>query len=200
MLRKLNFSRLTVQTTWFMSSTILDEKSSFRMLGFSLSSKWDRDSYIVSIARLSSKKIRALICSTEFLSYEATLSICKYTIKYYCHVLAVASWVYWISFRNINVGLLLLHRLLLLNCFFCHPQNAVKPSLFHRHYLARCLSELAELGPLPYSRARFTRYSNRLDDFSVNIPRLYENFYVKSFFPGTTRLWNSLSTKCFSLI
>ena len=35
-----------------------------------------------------------------------------------------------------------------------------------------CSSELAELVPLPYSRGRSTRYSDRLHDFSVTIPRV----------------------------
>ena len=39
-----------------------------------------------------------------------------------------------------------------------------------------------------------------LIDFSVTIPRCYDDVYVISFFPGTTRLWNSLPVKCFCLI
>ena len=71
------------------SSTILDEKSSFKMLGLSFSSKLDWGSYIVSIARLSSKRIRVLNCSTKFLSY-----IYKYTIRpcmKYCYHLGWAA-------------------------------------------------------------------------------------------------------------
>ena len=39
---------------------------------------------------------------------------------------------------------------------------------------------VAQLAPLPNSCGRFTRYSNRLDDFSVVIPRCYKDFYVNS--------------------
>ena len=41
------------------------------------------------------------------------------------------------------------------------------------------------------------RYSDRLHDFSVTIPRCYKDVYVNSFFPCTARLWNSLPIECF---
>ena len=68
-----------------------------------------------------------------------------------------------------------------------------------RYYFRRCSSELAQLVPLPYSRGRSTRYSDRLHDFSVNIARCYKDVYVNSFFPRTARPWNSLPIECFPL-
>ena len=44
------------------------EKSSFKMLGLTFSSRLDWDSYIISIAKTASKKIGALIRSMKFLS------------------------------------------------------------------------------------------------------------------------------------
>ena len=58
---------------------------------------------------------------------------------------------------------------------------------------------MAQLVPLPFSRGRSTRYSDRLHDFSVTIPRCYKDVYVNSFFPRTDRLWNSLAIECFPL-
>ena len=49
----------------------------------------------------------------------------------------------------------------------------------------RCSSELAQLVPLPFSRGRSTRYSDRLHDFSVTIPKCYKDVYVNSFFPSS---------------
>ena len=80
-----------------------------------------------------------------------------------------------------------------------HRQNVASLSLFYRYYFGRCSSELAQLVPLPYSRGRSTRYSDRLHDFSVTIPRCYKDVYVNSFFPRTARLWNSLPIECFPL-
>ena len=51
-----------------MDRSVLEEKSSFKMLGLTFSSKLDWDSYIISIAKTASKKMRALICSMTFLS------------------------------------------------------------------------------------------------------------------------------------
>ena len=58
----------------------------------------------------------------------------------------------------------------LLAVFFeplAHRRNVATVSLFYRYYFGRCSSELSELVPLPYSRGRSTRYSDRLDDFQM---------------------------------
>ena len=69
-----------------------------------------------------------------------------------------------------------------------HCRNVASLSLFYRYYFGRCSSELAQLDSLPYSQGRSTRYSDRLHDFSVTIPRCYKDVYVNSFFPRTSRL------------
>ena len=82
-----------------------------------------------------------------------------------------------------------------------HCRNVASLNRFYMYYFGRCSSELTQLVPLPYSRGRSTRYSDRLHDFSVNIPRCYKDVYVNSFFPRTTVsfLWNSLPIECFPL-
>ena len=59
------------------------------MLGLTLSSKLDWGSYIISIAKTTSKKIGALIRSMKFLSIEFALYLYKSTIRpcmeYCCH-------------------------------------------------------------------------------------------------------------------
>ena len=60
------------------------------MLELTFSSKLDWGSYIISIAKNSSKKIGALIRSMKFLSPEVALYLHKSTIRpcmeYFCHV------------------------------------------------------------------------------------------------------------------
>ena len=74
--------------------SVLEEKSSFKMLGLTFFSKLDWGSYIISIAKTASKKIGALICSMKFLSAEDALYLYKYTaqpcLEYCCHVWAGA--------------------------------------------------------------------------------------------------------------
>ena len=63
-----------------MDGSVLEEKSSFKMLGLTFSSKLDWGSYIISIAKTASKKIEALIHSMKFLSPEVALYLYKSTI------------------------------------------------------------------------------------------------------------------------
>ena len=63
-----------------MNGPVLEEKWSFKMLGFTFSSKSDWDSYIVSFAKTVSKKIGILIRSMEFLSPEVALYLYRSTI------------------------------------------------------------------------------------------------------------------------
>ena len=183
----------------------LEKKSSFKMLGLNFSSKLDWGSYIVSIAKTASKKFRALICSIKFLSPEVALYLYKSTIRpcmeYCCYVWAGAPSCYlelldklqkWIC-RTVGPSLAASLEPL------GHRRNVASLSLFYRYYFGRCSFDLAQLVPLPYSRGRSNRYSDRLHDFSVTIPRCYKDVYVNSFFTRTARLWNSLSIECFPL-
>ena len=75
-----------------MDGSVLEEKSSFKMLELIFSSKLDWSSYIISVAKTASKKFGALIRSMKFLSPEVALYLYKSTIcpcmEYCCHVWA----------------------------------------------------------------------------------------------------------------
>ena len=77
-----------------MDVSALEEKSYFKTLGLTFSSKLDWNSYIIFIAKTASKKIGALVHSIKFLSPEAALYLYKSTIhpymEYCCHVWAAA--------------------------------------------------------------------------------------------------------------
>ena len=140
-----------------MGGSILEEKSSFKMLELTFSSKLDWGSYIISIAKTASKKIGALICSMKFLSPDVALYLYKSTIhpcmEYCCHVWAGAPSCY-------------LELLDMLQKRICrtvgpshvdfleplaHRRNVANLSLFYRYYFGRCSSELGQLVPLPFS-------------------------------------------------
>ena len=63
-----------------MDGSVLEEKPSFKMLVLTFSSKLDWSSYIISIAKTTSKKIGAVIHSMKFLSPEVALYLYKSTI------------------------------------------------------------------------------------------------------------------------
>ena len=64
-----------------MDRSVLEKKSSFKMLGLTFSSKLDWGSYIISIAKTASKKIEALIRFMKFLSPEVALYLYESTIR-----------------------------------------------------------------------------------------------------------------------
>ena len=130
--------------------------------------------------------------------YKSTTHPC---MEYWCHIWAGASSCY----------LELLNKLQKKICSTVGPsiaafleplancQNVASLSLFCSYYFGKCSSELAQLVPLRFSLGRSTRYSDRLHDFSVIIPRCYKDVYINGFFPRTARVWNSLLIECFPL-
>ena len=142
----------------------------------------------------------------KFFSPEIALylykSIIRPCMEYCCHIWAGAPSCYLELFDKLQkricriVGPLLAASLEPL----AHRRNMACLSFFYMCYFSRCSTELAKLFLLPFSRGRSTRYSDRLHDFSVTIPRCYKDVYINSFFPRTARLWNSLPIECFPLI
>ena len=174
-------------------------KSSFEMLWLTSSPKLDWGSHIIYLwLKLLPRNFEALIRPMKFLSPEVALYIYKSTIQpcmEYCrHVWAGAP----------SCCLELLDKLQKRICRtvgpslaaslepLAHHRNVASLSLFYSYYFGRCSSELAQLVPFSYSQGRSIRYSDRLHGFSVTIPRCYKEVYVKSVFPHTATLWNSL--------
>ena len=81
------------------------------MLGLTFSSKWDWDSYIISIAKTAPKKIGALIRFLRLLCISINLpySHAWNTVVMSGLVLLVATWNCWINYKNGYAGLLVLH-------------------------------------------------------------------------------------------
>ena len=132
-----------------MDESVLDEKSSFKMLTLTSSSKFDSGSYNISIAKTGSWKIGALIRSMKFLSLEVALYLYKSTIEpcleYCCHFWAGApNWYLelldklqkWIC-RSVGPSLAASLEPLV------HRRNIGSFSHFYRYYFGRCSSELA---------------------------------------------------------
>ena len=75
-----------------MDGSVLEEKSSFKMLKFLFNSKLYWSSYFISIAKTAFKKIGTMVCPMKFLSPEVAQYLCKSTIyirpsmEYCCHI------------------------------------------------------------------------------------------------------------------
>ena len=199
------WSNNTVSIDVKMGGSVLEEKSSFKMLGLTFFSKFDWRSYIISKTETAVKKIGYFIRSMKFLSPEAALFLSKLTMcpcmEYRCHVWAGAPSCYFELLDELQKRIyrtfgppLAASLEPLADC-----QNVAGLSIFYRYYFGRCSSEPAQLVPLPFSRGGSTCYSDRLHSFSVTILRCYKNVYVNSFFPCAATLWNSLPMECFPL-
>ena len=107
-----------------MDRSLLEVKSSFKMLGFTFSSNLDWGSSIIPIANTASKKIAALTRSMKCLSPEVTLYLYKATIRLcmeYCSVLGGDTGCYLESLDKLQkriLELLLFQLLPLLNTWF----------------------------------------------------------------------------------
>ena len=117
-----------------MDGSVLEENSSFKMLGLTFSFKLDWGSYIICIAKTASKKIGGLICSTKFLSPEVALYLYKSTIQpcmeYCCSVWAGAPSCYLELLDKLQKGI----------CSTVVPSLAVslEPlALLYMYYFAR---------------------------------------------------------------
>ena len=159
------------------------------------SSELDWGSYIISIAKTSSKKIGALIRSVKFLSPGLGLYLCKFTkrscMEYCCHAWAGASSCYLELFDKLQKQL----------CRAVGPLLTSLEPLAHRRNVGITLvdAHLNWFNWFPFSGGRSPRYSDRLHDFSTTILRCYRDVYVNSFFPRTARSYNFLPIECFAL-
>ena len=157
------------------------------MLGLTFSFKLDWDSYIMSIAKLPSRKLEPWFTLWSFFLLRLIcipINITQPCIEYCCHVWAGApsccleflNWCFncWSFTCCLTWTLGSSSKFSLLKCFL-------------RYYIVRCSFELDQLVSLSYSRESFTCYSDRLQDFFI------------SFFPRTTSFWNSLPIEFFLL-
>ena len=150
MLVKLSSFRSTglitrVLLMWKWMGLLVRKKSSFKMLGLNSPSKLDWSSYIISIAKIVSKKIAAMIRSMKFLSLGVALYLYKFTIlprmQYCCHVWAGAPSCYLELLDKLQnricrtVGPSLATSLEPL----AHRRNVVSLSFFYRYCFGRSL-------------------------------------------------------------
>ena len=137
-----------------LNGSVLEEKSSFKMLGLTFSSKLDWGSYISPVSKTASKKIGALIRSMKFFSPEVALYPYKSTIcpfmEYCCHVWAGAPSCYLELLDKLQKQICRTVGPSLAACLepMAHRRNVASLSLFYRYYSGRCSSELAQLVPL----------------------------------------------------
>ena len=153
-----NTGAIDVKVDW----SVLEEKSSFKMLGLNFSSKLDWGLYIMSIAKTASKKIGALILSIKFLSPEVALYLYKCTIppcmENCCHFWAGAPSCY-------------LEMLDKLQKWICRTVGPSLAASLEPQQQAYSLGITLVDVHLNRPQRRSTHYSDTLHDFSATISR-----------------------------
>lgn len=172
---------------WVRLSLMKNHPLKLQMLGLSFSSKLDRVSHVVSIAKTASRKFGALIRFMTFFSsavalcyYKSTKSPC---MEYCCHAWACDP-IFLLNMSGklhkrvcSSVDSTLVTSLKPLT----HRKNEASLSRFYRYYFIWCTSEIIELVPPPYSRDRFICYCNLLHDFSITVPWCYVRCQYQQF-------------------
>lgn len=186
-----------------MSGEVLQESTSFRLVGLTISNDFSWNEYITSVAKKASMKVGTLYRARNYLSPECILHLYKSLIRpcmeYCCHIWAGApvtllNLLDRIQRRVSNIiGPNLSSKLQTL----AHRRNVASLSLFYRYYNGMCSSELFDLVPPKKVFKRCTRLATNSHPFTVEIPSCQRKFYATSFFPRTSALWNSLPLSCF---
>ena len=141
------------------------------MLGLTFSSKLDWGSYIISIAKTTTKKTGVLIRFMKFLSPEVALYFYKSTIRpcmeYCCHIWVGVPSCYLELLDKLQKGKCRTVRLSFTASLelLVHRQNVASLNFFYRYCFGRCSLELAQLVPILFSRESSTRYFDRLHVF-----------------------------------
>ena len=185
-----------------MDGSVLVEKSSFKMLGLTFSSKLDWGFYIISTAKTASKKIGALIRSMKFLFPEVALYLYKSTIRpcmeYCCHVWAGAPSCYLELLDKLQkriwmtVGPSLAASLEPL----AHRGNVANLSLFYRYTLVEVLQNWLNWFHFLFLVGGLLVI---LTDFMIFLSPFLDVTRMSMSIVSLTRLWNSLSIEYFPL-
>ena len=184
MLEKLSWFCLTnlitlVLLMWKWMGLFLRKNNLLRCWGWLSLLNWIGALTLSLLLKLPPSKIGTLICSMKFLSPEVTLYLYKSTIQSCmedcCHDWAGTPKYYLELLNKLQkqicrtvVGPSIASSLEPL----AHCRNVASLCFFlYKYYFGRCSFELAQLVLLPDSWGNSTRYSDRVHDFSVTIPR-----------------------------
>ena len=169
MLEKLNWFHFTSLLTlvlliWEWMGLFLRKNHFLRCWSWLFLLKWIGALTLTLLLKLPPKKLEPGLL-LKFLSHEVALYLCKSTFCPYLELLdKIQKWIC----KTVGSSLAAFFQSL------AHRQNVASWSVFYRYYFGRCSSELAQLVPLPYSRRRSNRCSDRLHGFSVTICRCYK--------------------------
>ena len=187
-----------------MNGSILQNSTSFDILGVHIDANLNWSTHIKTIARSASRRLGILFRAKRLFSPIQRITLYKAQVRpileYCSHVWSGAGpsamalldrvqskAIRFIDNEHLSSSLQSLH----------HRRCVSALSLFYRYYFGKCSAELASSVPLPLVFARVTRAESLCNPFRVTISRNRTSAHSTSFFPRTGDLWNQLPPNCF---
>ena len=175
---------------------------SINILGVNVTNNLSWRHHIIGLARSASRKLGILYRCRAYFSSPQLLQIYKGLIRpcmEYCSHIWGGSTSTYILDRVESKAIRLINEPTLTSSLdsLSLRRKVASLSLFYRYYFGRCSAELSDCVPPPLRRPRSTRQALASHKYCVELgnPRL--GCYSGSFFPSTSRLWNSLPESIF---
>ena len=172
------------------------------MLGISITSTFSWKPHIVNLAKSASQKLGMLYRCRDYFTPEQLLSIYRGLIRpcmeYCSHIFNSSTSTYLLdrveakAFRLINSPTIT-------SSFssLSLRRDVAALSLFYRYYFGHCSRELVACVPPPKTWPRNTRQAVSAHEYCVETGHARIARYDQSFFPSTSKLWNSLPSHVF---
>jgi hypothetical protein len=185
--------------------TPLASSANMKLLGVTFNGKLSVDEHIQSKLRVASRMTGVLYRLRSVLPLSSMLQLYKSLIRphleYCSNILDSATKksvelvekVQTRAMRILGCSDLLKENILPLS----HRRNVGSLSLLYRYFHGHSSKELLGLVPSPQHLGPATRRRTEANNFSFAIPRSKTIHHQKSFFPRSTRLWNSLPSSVF---
>jgi hypothetical protein len=187
-----------------MDGSVLQIKSTFNILGVTVTDSLCWSSHIKSICRAASRRLGILFRAKKLFSSVQRLVLYKAQVRplleYCSHIWGGAGpsilglldrvqskAIRFVDEPTLTDSLQSLH----------HRRCVSALALFYRYYFGKCSEELASSVPLPLTFTRNTRAHAVCNPFRVTIPRNRTSGHLSSFFPRTSVIWNSLPPTAF---
>ena len=166
--------------------------------------RWN--TYIRSSAKSAGKMVGSFYRSRKYLTPEAMLYLYKSQIRpqmeYCCHIWGGAAQTSLSCLDRVQNRL---RNLVGDDLFSTLPplslrRDVASLSLLYRYFHGRCSNELHSLVPPLQTfrvRTRLAAFTQSNHPYTLRSPLIRNQFHENSFFPRTTRLWNSLPAHCF---
>ena len=186
-----------------MSGVQLESADTLHLLGIDISNKLSWTNHVTSIAKRASQRLGALYRVRSYLTKESILYLYKTQIR------PILEYCSHLWSRSTATGTALLDRIQnrVNNLIgpelsqklepLSHRRDVSSLSLFYRYQTGLCSSQLHRSVPPLKQFKRQLRSAASSHKYTLEVTRCRTAHYQNSFFPQTTKLWNTLPANVF---